>query len=189
MLMIYDQPELIEKCIEAFTQRTLETIEAINDLPYQLYYIGDDLSDNSGPMFSPNFIDKYWAPQYQRIIQAAHDSGRPIICHCCGAQKPVIPYWLKWNVEACHPLQASANDIYAFKKKNGDRIVPVGNISIDLLSFGTTDQVCEDTRRHIEELSKDGGYVVCSDHSIIDSVKPENFMAMIEAAHEFGKYK
>lgn len=189
MLILYDEPELVEECMEVFTSWSLRIIEGIQDMPYQLYYIGDDLCDNKGPMISPDAIRQYWAPYYSRIIAAAHATARPVICHCCGAQAPVIPYWLEWNVEACHPLQVGANDIYEFKKKYGRRIVPVGNIGVGLLSSGTADQIREDTRRHLETLADDGGYVLCSDHSIIDSVIPENFMAMIETAHEYGRVR
>ncbi|MFA4944186.1 MAG: uroporphyrinogen decarboxylase family protein [Lentisphaeria bacterium] len=124
--------------------------------------------------------------------------GPRSIAHCLGRASydldfwtmppAVIPYWLEWGVEACHPLQSGANDIYAFKAKYGDRLCPVGNISVALLSSGTADEVRADTRRHIEALAKDGGYVVCSDHSIVASVLPENFLAMVATAHEFGQY-
>ncbi len=188
MLMLYDQPELIENCMKTFTGWTLQIIDAIKDLPFHLYYIGDDLCDNKGAMMNPDAIDRYWAQCYEQIIGAAHATTHPVICHCCGSQTPVIPYWLKWQVEACHPLQSGANDIYAFKKNYGNRIVPVGNISVGLLSTGTAEEIRRDTIHHIKELSGDGGYVVCSDHSIIDSVIPENFMAMINTVHQHGIY-
>jgi len=182
MLMLYDQPELIDACMKLYSSWTLQMIEGVKDLPFHLFYIGDDLCDNSGPMIHPNMIAQVWAPVYKRIIAAARASARPVICHCCGKQDPVIPYWLEWGVEACHPLQSGANDIYAFKRKYAGRICPVGNISVGLLSSGTPAQVREDARRHIDELGLAGGYVLCSDHSIVDSVIPENFMAMIETA-------
>ncbi|MEI8246062.1 MAG: uroporphyrinogen decarboxylase family protein [Lentisphaerota bacterium] len=188
MLMLYDQPDLIDNCMKIFTRWSLQIIDAVNDMPFHLYYIGDDLCDNKGAMISPDAIAQHWAPYYEQIINAAHATAHPVICHCCGAQAPVIPYWLKWNVEACHPLQSGANDIYAFKQNYGDRIVPVGNISVGLLSSGTPDEIRDDTRRHLKALAGDGGYVACSDHSIIDSVIPENFMAMVNAVHEFGQY-
>ena len=188
MLILYDEPELIEECMEVFTRWSMKIIEAVKDMPYHFYYIGDDLCDNKGPMISPDSIKQYWAPCYKKILDAAHATGRPIICHCCGAQAPVIPYWLEWGAEACHPLQVGANDIYDFKKKYGGRIVPVGNMGVGMLSSGTADEVRADTRRHLDALAGDGGYVACSDHSIIDSVIPENFMAMIETVHEYGRF-
>lgn len=188
MLLLYDQPELIEECLDLFTDWTLRIIAACRELPFHLFYIGDDLSANCGPLISPEHLAQFWAPRYQKIIAAAHDAGRPVICHCCGDQSPVFPYWLEWGVEACHPLQPQANDIYAVKKRYGQRITLVGNIDLNLLSSGTPAEVREDTRQHLAELAEDGGYVACSGHSIIDSVKPENFLAMIAATHEFGVY-
>lgn len=186
MLMLYDQPELIDACMDLYTGWMLKIIDACKNMPFHLYYIGDDLCDNKGPMISLELINRIWAPHYQHIIAAAHATKRPVICHCCGNQTSVIPYWLKWGVEAWHPLQSGANDIYSIKKNYGDRVTLIGNISVGVLSSGTQDEVREDVRRHIDVLARDGGYVVCSDHSIIDSVIPENFQTMIAATQTYG---
>ena len=86
-------------------------------------------------------------------------------------------------------IEEMENDIYEIKAQYGDKITLVGNIDVaSVLSFGTPTEVRESTREHIERLGADGGYVVCSSHSIIDSVPPENYTAMIEATKEFGTY-
>ena len=188
MLLIYDDPELLEASMRLYTGWILQIFEALKDIPFHFYYIGDDLCDNSGLMVSPSAVEQFWVPYYKLIMDAAHATGRPILCHCCGKQAPVIPYWLQWGVEACHPLQSRANDIYEFKKKYGGKLCPVGNIDVGLLATGTPAQIREDVRAHINALAGDGGYVLCSDHSIVDSVIPENFLAMIAAGREFGQY-
>ena len=61
--------------------------------------------------------------------------------------------------------------------------------NLSFYQIGTTDEVRAETREHIERLSTDGGYVVCSSHSIIDSVIPENYLAMVDETHRVGVYE
>jgi uroporphyrinogen-III decarboxylase len=189
MYLLYDERELVERLLDVFLDYHLRLLAAIRELPYHFHYIGDDLCSTTGPLISPNEIEGLWAPRMGRLVEAALSTDRPVIIHCCGMQAPILPYVVKWGVNAVHPLQPGANDIYAVKREYGDRLTLIGNMDIaGVLLNGTPEQVRADTREHIERLAGDGGYVVCSSHSIIDSVPVENYLAMVGAAVEFGRY-
>ena len=176
LLMTYLQPDVVDRLLDFYTAYTLAAIDEIADLPFDFFYIGDDVTGFVGP----EQLDALWAQRHETIIQAALATGKPVLNHCCGTQKEVLPYLSRWGVHATHPLQANVNDIYAVRERYPN-IALVGNISVhDVLSFGTPDEVAADTLEHLERLAPDGGYVVCSSHSIIDSVPPENYRAMIE---------
>jgi uroporphyrinogen-III decarboxylase len=190
MYLLYDQPDLVERVMDAYLDYHLRLIETIADLPYHFYYIGDDIASSLGPLISPADLERFWAPRTERLIRAALATGRPIIFHCCGKLAPILPYLAKWGVQAVHPIQPIANDIYAIRAEYGDKLTLVGNIDVDsLLTRGTPQQIRADVREHIERLAGGGSYVVCSSHSIIDSIPPENYLAMVSAAHEFGAYR
>jgi len=190
MYLLYDNPPLIERLMDLFCDYHLRVIEAVKDLPYHLYYIGDDLSSSTGPLISPQALAELWAPRTEKLVRAALATGRPIIFHCCGDQGPILPYLVEWGVQAAHPIQPEANDIYQVHAEYGGRLTLVGNIDVaGALSFGTADEVRSETREHIGRLASGGGYVVCSSHSIIDSVIPENYLAMVDATHEYGVYR
>jgi uroporphyrinogen decarboxylase len=185
MCLLYDDGKFACYLMDLFKNYTLRIIETIKDLNFDAYYIGDDVGSNDGPLISPSMLKDLWAPRMKEIIDAANAQGRPVIVHCCGDQSPILPYMREWNVSAVHPLQPPINDIYEVAREYGSSLTLVGNIDLaTVLSFGTPDEVYQDTRRHIETLGRNGGYVVCSSHSIIDSVPPENYFAMIKAAHD-----
>lgn len=189
MYLLYDQPDLVERVMDIFLDYHLRLIEAIADLPYHLYYIGDDIASSLGPLVSPDVLERLWAPRTERLIRAALASGRPILFHCCGKLDAVLPYLLKWGVQAVHPIQPVANDIYALRAAVGERLTLVGNIDVDaVLSRGTPETVRADVREHIARLARGGSYVVCSSHSIIDSIPPENYLAMVEETRDFGRF-
>lgn len=177
MLMIYDAPDLVTRMLDFFTEYSLLTIAATKDLPFHFYYIGDDVTG----FVSPAHLRALWKPRQEMIITAAKATGRPVLCHCCGPVADILPFLAEWKVDALHPIQASINDIYSIHKQY-PRLALVGNIDINLLSSGTPEEVSADTDEHIARLAGGGGYIVCSSHSIINSVKPENFRAMLERA-------
>jgi uroporphyrinogen decarboxylase len=189
MYMLYDAPDLVERMMDHYTDYFVGLIETIAEMPFDFFYIGDDIGGTSGSMFSPEHMARFWAPRMEKYIQAAHAVERPVMFHCCGDESTVLPYLAQWGVEAIHPLQPVANDIYAVHEQYGDKLTLVGNINVaGVLSYGTPEEVRQDTGEHIERLAGDGGYVVCSSHSIIDCVPPENYLAMVEATHEFGVF-
>ncbi|MFW6154856.1 MAG: uroporphyrinogen decarboxylase family protein [Planctomycetota bacterium] len=189
MMLLYDNRPLVERLMDLYLEYHLRVIEAVKDLPYHFYYIGDDLSSSTGPLISPTMLAELWAPRAERLVKAALATDRPVLFHCCGAQAPILPYLVDWGVQAAHPVQPAANDIYQVHAAYGDKLTLVGNIDVaGALSFGTAEAVRAETREHIDRLAGDGGYVVGSSHSIIDSVIPENYLAMVEATHEYGRY-
>ncbi len=53
MYQLYDNRGLVERLMDMFTDYHLRLIEAIKDLPYHFYYIGDDVASTTGLMMSP----------------------------------------------------------------------------------------------------------------------------------------
>lgn len=189
MYLLYDEPQMIEDLMDLYMDYHIAMMETIKDLPFHMYYIGDDLSSSTGPLISPADLDRLWAPRAERLVKAALATERPVLFHCCGDETPILPYLVDWGVQGVHPLQPVANDIDAIHAEFGDRITLVGNIDVsELLSFGTPEQAREDTFEHLDKFYGDNaGYIVCSSHSIIDSVVPENYLAMVAAAHEWKR--
>jgi uroporphyrinogen decarboxylase len=77
-------------------------------------------------------------------------------------------------------------DLAEVKRRVGDRLCLLGHVDVDLLSRGTTDEVRAVVRRNIRIAGANGGYCVGSSNSIPEYVKYENYIAMLEAAREFG---
>jgi uroporphyrinogen-III decarboxylase len=175
--MVYSAPHIVDALLDFYTEYTLAVIRAIRDLPFDFFYIGDDVTG----FVSPEHLDALWARRHERIIRAAQETGKPVLCHCCGPQAEALPYFSRWGVDAVHPLQAGVNDIYAVRERYPN-LTLVGNMDVNLLSFGSPADVAANTLEHLDRLGPAGRYVACSSHSIIDSVRPENYRAMLETA-------
>ncbi len=57
-----------------------------------------------------------------------------------------------------------------------------------VLDKGSPAQVREDVRRRVEALAPGGGWIWASIHNMLSNVRPENILAAVDAAHDFGEY-
>ena len=76
------------------------------------------------------------------------------------------------------------------KQKYGDSICIKGNVSCSgVLTFGTVEETVEETKRCLKDGMGRGGYICSSSNSILSSVKPENYKAMLDTIREYGVYR
>ena len=67
------------------------------------------------------------------------------------------------------------------------RACVLGNIDCrNLLPYGTQEEVERAVKETIEQAAPGGGYVLSSSNSIHPGCKPENYLAMVRAAHKYG---
>lgn len=189
MLKTYDDPQLINILFDKFLAYSLDIVQACLSRSIDFFALDDDICDNNGFLVKPDLIRNQWLPRTREILDLVISKGVPIIFHCCGNIKPVIPMALELGVSAMHPVQPNCNDIYAYKEEYGSDLCLIGNLDLaGVLSFGTPDEVRQNTIEHIEKLAPGGGYIVASSHSITDDVPPENYQAMIQTTWEHGRY-
>ena len=62
----------------------------------------------------------------------------------------------------------------------------LGNLDVDLLARGGTDDVVAATRYLIENVAPGGGYALGSGNSVASYVPVANFKAMIDTVRRFG---
>lgn len=152
--------------------------------------LGDDYADNSGPLMAPELLREFIIPRLKEVIRAIHEEGALAIKHTDGNIWKIIDMLVESGADGLNPIEPSAGmDIGEVKKRYGNRICLVGNIDCGhLLSRGTPEDVRRAVKACLEAAAPGGGFILSSSNSIHSSVRPENYLAMIEAAREFGDY-
>jgi uroporphyrinogen decarboxylase len=80
-------------------------------------------------------------------------------------------------------------DTAELKKMFGEDITFWGSIDTQqIMPFGTPRDVRDEVKRRIDALAPGGGFVLAAVHNIRPDVPPENIIAMLEAAREYGVY-
>lgn len=155
---------------------------------FALWY-SDDFAYAESPMVRPEVLRQHLFPHMRRMAQVAHDAGIPFIYHGCGNVMPVLDDLVDLGINALHPIEPKAIDIYALKKKLYGRVALIGNVDVgEVLTRGTPERIEADVREHIRRLAPGGGYIISSSNSISYYVPLENYRAFLAAIRKYGGY-
>ena len=155
--------------------------------------IGDDLTGQDGPLFSPRFYREVVRPRQKRVIDVIKKNSRARIWyHTCGDCSEYIPDLIDMGIDILNPVQINTRgmDPKVLKAAYGKDLVFWGG-GIDsqrVLPFVSPEKIREEVRKNLEVLKPGGGYVFNNVHNIQPGVTPQNIVAMYEAAYEFGFY-
>jgi uroporphyrinogen decarboxylase len=186
---IYTEPILVSKMFEKVGSIVFDVYRKLSQ--YSIIgalWISDDIAYNSGPMVPPRIYRKYLFPWWKDIASLCQKHDLPLLLHSDGNLYTLIDELLEIGLNALHPIQPEAMDLAYLKKKYGGRLCLIGNVEVHKLS--TADR--EDIRRIVAERLRigapRGGYCLGSSNTIAHYVKLENYIEMINACIEFGKY-
>lgn len=155
--------------------------------------IGDDLGTQKSLLISPTMYREMLKPIHADFIAHIKDhTDAKVLFHTDGDVFPLIEDFIEIGIDILNPIQTSAGkmaNLTELKERYGSRLVFCGGIDTSHhLPNGTPEEVREEVRRVIEILAPGGGYLVSSVHTIMDDVPPENILAMVDAAEEYGRY-
>ncbi|MBI5294297.1 MAG: hypothetical protein HY869_02395 [Chloroflexi bacterium] len=155
--------------------------------------IGDDLGMNTSLLMSPKMYRAILKPIHADYIAfiKQHTKAK-VMFHTDGDILPLIPDFIEMGVDILNPIQTSAgkmSDLHTLKTQFGKDIVFCGGIdTLQILPFGTPQQVRGEVKRVISVLGEGGGYMLGAVHTVMNDVPAENVLAMVDAVEEFGYY-
>jgi len=183
---------LLDKILKFWLDYYSEFLAEVGDL-VDVVMIGDDLTGQSGPLFSPKFYRQIVKPRQKRLVQHIKSlTNARVWYHTCGSCWEYIPDLIDNGIDILNPVQIGLvnMDASALKEKFGDQISFWGG-AIDtqhVLPFAEPDQIKEHVRKNIEIFKRGGGYIFNNVHNIQYGVPPENVVALFDAAFEYGWY-
>ena len=144
----------------------------------------DDVANNAGLLMSPSSYFDVIGPSFRKVIGGYRSLGCYVIKHCDGDIKPLLDFWIESGISCLDPIDpAGGLHMPTMKKQYGDRICLKGNIDCaGVLQNGTVVEVETAVRELLRECGR-GGIILSSSNSIHRGVKPENYMAMVQAIH------
>ncbi|MCL2163042.1 MAG: hypothetical protein FWH55_01335 [Oscillospiraceae bacterium] len=180
-------PTIIDAAIERITdyfyrrnQRMYETCKGL----FELFYIGDDFASGQGLMISVDTFNRFFRNPLQKLIDQAKSYDLFIHEHCCGMMTELLPVFIEMGVDVVEPCQfhITGMEPAKLKREYGRDIVFYGGVNTQhTMPFGTPDQVRQEVRA-LHEVFSNGGFILCSDHCLLDHFPLENMMAMHEEA-------
>lgn len=187
-MALFENPDLIKELNNRLGELVLSMFEyfAQSDV-VDILWFSDDIAFSNALLMSPQVLHEYFFPWLKKIGDLAKKAGKPLIYHTDGMLWDVFDDIIDCGVDAIHPIEPKAMDIGRVKEKYGDKLCLIGHVDVDLLARGTKEDIRKKVRENIEKAGYNGGYVIGSGNSVPDYVNFENYLAMLEAAREFGR--
>jgi hypothetical protein len=194
-IKMYEDPELVDEVfghiVDFYAESSRRIFEEAGDL-IDIFFIGNDLGSQTGPLMGPELFDRFLAPHLKRLIDLGHNYGLKVQLHCCGGIYPLIPRLIDIGLDALHALQPDCHgmDLNELKKAYGRRIVLNGAVdSHHTLIKGAPQRVEQDVRKVLEIMMPGGGYIAGASHDwVLDETPVENMLAMADAVRKYGQY-
>lgn len=188
-----------EGWVHAFMRKFMVVNTRLGDLYFpelgenvDMILFGDDLATQMAPYMSPAMFRRLVKPYFAEYVASIrkHCPKAVIAHHCCGASFPLLEDLMEIGVQVINPVQTTARgmemEALATKKP---RLGFLGGVDLQhVLPHGTRDEVEEFVRRLIRHLAPGGNLILAACHTLPHDVKPENVIAMFEAALKWGKY-
>ncbi len=169
-------------------RRTLEAADGGIDL----FFMGEDLGTQKGPLISLEMYRRALRPRHQQFVDLAKSFDLPVMMHSCGSSSWAYEDFIEMGITVVDTLQPEAADMQPayLKSTYGGRLAFHGMISTaGPVAFGAPGDVREDVRQTLEIMMPGGGYCLSPTHQLQDNSPTENVLALYESALEFGSYR
>ena len=183
------RPEFVKDLMKIGTEYYCELYRLAAAAGADVVLLGDDYSDKNGPMMSPRQFRELILPSDTAVVDSVKRCGLYCIKHTDGDIRKIMDDLVGTGVDCLGPLEPVAGmELGPILRRYPGRIAVMGNISIDLLSRGSQEEVVRQTKLALATVSAIGPHILSSANTIASSVRPENFLAMVNTAKEFGQY-
>jgi hypothetical protein len=190
-VMLCEDPELFadlyKKIGDLYIKLWTELIRRYSDI-FVFYRMGDDLGYKSTTLLPPDTIRDYILPQYKRVIDLIHSSGKKFLLHSCGCIFDVMEDIISLGIDAKHSNEDQIAPFEKWIELYNDRIGLFGGFDLNLIILNKYDDVY---REVLEKGSKfrniARGYGLGSGNSIPGYIPVEGYQAMVDAAKEIRR--
>lgn len=147
------------------------------------------LSRSSPALISPQHFEEFVLDELIYMVNDLIGMGITPLLHMDTDWTRSLHYFTRLPPKKCIIELDGATDIFKAKQILGGHSCLMGDVPAYLLAFGRKDEVMAYCKRLIQEVGRDGGFILSSGCSIPANAKPSNVKALAEAAAEWGEQK
>ena len=155
---------------------------------------GQDFSDNSGPMISPQMFKEFvllYSKERKKNIK--ENFNLPVIKHACGNNWKLMDMFIEIGYDCYQSIQGSAGmDFRKLKEDYGCKICLWGGIDSNILSSEKKSDkkfIKECVKRALEIGAQGNGFILGTSHSIAVGSDYSSYMTMLEVINDLrGQY-
>ncbi|MFZ7133245.1 MAG: uroporphyrinogen decarboxylase family protein [Eubacteriales bacterium] len=179
------RPEEVLKAIDVLTPFFESTIpdKANEEFPYIRN------TAHIPTFLSPEMFKKFYWPYLKSAILKAHQAGTKYIIFCEGTWEQHFPLFEELPQGSVIAVLES-DDVIKIKKRYGSLMTIAGGYTQGLLRYGTKQDCIDCAKRVIDACAPGGGFIFTGDKTFltVEDINIDNYKAITEFAHEYGKY-
>ncbi|MBI2849693.1 MAG: hypothetical protein HYX80_01460 [Chloroflexi bacterium] len=143
----------------------------------------------SDEILSPKQFETFVWPYWKRAIQKTFELGHDVVSMFFeGRRDKQLQYFLDFP-KGSLLIRLAETDIFRAREVLGDRACLMGNVPIQMLQMGSTQDVDEYCKKLITVVGKNGGFILRCSTDYTQEAKPENVKAMIDSVNKYGRYR
>jgi uroporphyrinogen decarboxylase len=187
MFALVENREKLDQLIEKVYQYHYKFVEALLDADVEGIRFTDDWGMQDRLFISPADWRFFFKERYRALYNLVKTRGKLVFHHSCGCIESIINDIIELGVDVLDPLQPAANDMFKLKENYGSKICFMGGLDTQSwLSFGTEDEVYNNTLKILKVMSKGGGYIAAPSHTITIPQANRNIMAKAIQDHNYN---
>ncbi|MCX6360563.1 MAG: hypothetical protein NT029_12180 [Armatimonadetes bacterium] len=186
-LLVHDCPEQARRIMERIVELDARIIDAVAAGGADFVFLGGPAKE----MISPAYYRNYLVPFSKQVTDIAHERGLLIYSHICSPIEPFLTlgFYNQMGIDLFETLSpppvGNVVSMADALTKLDPAICTRGNVGLDLLLQGSTDDVRRATATVLEETRGRMHMVAASDYLLYD-VPEENVHAMAAVVREWA---
>ncbi len=159
-------PDLADEILEIPFRYHLAAAKRLTEMGVDMIWIGDDVGQQQGMLFSPRHWRKFLKPRMAEFISTIKgiNPALKVAYHSDGNVTPIIPELIEVGVDVLNPIQPACMDPAELKRQYGDRLCFWGTIDEQYtLPFGTPEQVRDEVCQRLATVGRGGGLIIGPD--------------------------
>jgi hypothetical protein len=140
---MFDYPDLLEEWLDARNQAELRRVAAIaNPDLMPIVLVADDIAFRTGPLFSPDWLRRYWIPCLKRLIDAWHTHDTLCLFHSDGNLWRIMDDLVAAGIDGLNPIEVVAGMTVKEVRQRYPHLFLAGGIDVSqLLVNGSPEEV------------------------------------------------
>lgn len=143
----------------------------------------DDICMTEGPVFKPDWYEKYIFPHYEDIMMPLKKAGVPVIFISDGRYTSLVDSLANCGWDGF--VFDHTNDFFSMVEKFGNKKILIGGADIRTLTFETPQKVREHIRLILTAVKDIRGFFYATAGSLTENIPMQNFKTYIEAGRKY----
>ena len=150
--------------------------------------LGEDICTQRGPMISPDFLERYYAPQLRYGLEPLLEVGCHPVWHCDGDVRLILDFLIDAGVQGLQGFQPECGmmleKLVERRTRDGEPLLIFGPLSVTTeLPVCTPEEITAKVRHAIEVCKGKASLVLFTANTINPDVPLDNIRAMYQAVH------